>query len=124
MLSLARQGVNPSVVDDQRGRLTFAPDIADCVAHLLTARPAYGIYNLTSAGPVLSWAEVAREVFAMTGHDASRVTGVSTEQYEASLGRRMAPRPANSALALDKVVATGFTPRASSQALREFLATL
>ncbi len=124
MVALAQRGVKPSVVDDQRGRLTFASDIAACVAHLLKERPAFGIYNLTSAGAVLSWADVARNVFAMTGHDESQVIGVSTEQYEASLGRRMAPRPANSALALDKIVATGFAPRESRQALQEFLATL
>ena len=35
MKSLAEQGIKPSVVNDQIGRLTFTSDLADAIAHLL-----------------------------------------------------------------------------------------
>ncbi len=60
MATLAERGVDPSVVDDQYGRLTFADDIAAASVHLLTTGAPYGIYNLTCAGPPLSWADIAR----------------------------------------------------------------
>lgn len=121
MAALAEKGVDPSVVDDQRGRLTFASEIAALIGHLLTARPAFGTYNLTSAGESMTWADVARRVYALTGHDASRVTGVSTEQYFASATGPIAPRPRNSELDLTRVLGTGFAPRSGDDLLQEYL---
>ncbi|PRI10218.1 dTDP-4-dehydrorhamnose reductase [Leucobacter massiliensis] len=122
MASLAARGVDPRVVDDQRGRLSFTADIAAGIRHLLAARPAYGVYHLTGAGPEMSWAEVARAVFAGTGHDPERVTGVSTAEYFA--GKQAAPRPLRSTLSLDRIVASGFAPRDARESLAEYLASL
>ena len=119
MASLAGRGIDPSVVDDQLGRLSFTDDIAAGIRHLLRIRPAFGVYNLTNEGPVMSWAEIAKLVFAGTGHDADRVTGVTTAEYFA--GKQAAPRPLNSALALDKIEAIGFTPRDAREALGAYL---
>src|SRR5690606_29877638 len=58
MASLADRGVNPSVVADQVGRLTFAADLAAGIVHLLDTRAPYGTYNLTSDGKPQSWADV------------------------------------------------------------------
>src|SRR5690606_6565516 len=77
MASLARQGVDPKVVDDQVGRLTFADELARGILHLLSSRAPHGIYNLTATGEARSWADVARAVFAETGHDPERVLPVS-----------------------------------------------
>lgn len=121
MASLAEKGIDPTVVDDQHGRLTFASQIAELIRHLLAARPAPGVYNLTSAGDAVTWADVARRVYQLTGHDPSRVTGVSTEQYFASASGPIAPRPRNSELDLTRVRATGFDPRAGDDLLREYL---
>jgi dTDP-4-dehydrorhamnose 3,5-epimerase len=127
MASLAERGIDPTVVADQYGRLTFADDIADAVAHLLgtgagtgtgTSAP-YGTYNFSNSGPVLSWADIAKQVYEITGHDPARVTGVTTEQYFAD--KVAAPRPRHSALALDKIIATGLTPRDAAEALRSYL---
>jgi dTDP-4-dehydrorhamnose 3,5-epimerase len=120
MASLAERGVAPSVVDDQVGRLTFTSDLAAGIRHLISSRSAYGTYNLTGSGDALSWAEVARRVYAATGHDAAAVTGVSTAEYFA--GKQAAPRPLNSVLPLDKIEATGFTPRDHLAGLDEYLA--
>jgi len=123
MASLAERGVDPRVVDDQVGRLTFTPDIARGIRHLLDSGAPYGTYNLSGAGDPTSWADVAREVFRITGHDPERVTGVSTSDYFASATAPVAPRPANSVLDLEKIAGTGFVPAPSDAALARYLST-
>lgn len=119
MASLAERGIDPKVVNDQVGRLTFTDDIAAAVKHLLSERPAYGVYNVTNEGHAVSWADIAEQVYELTGHDPGRVTGVSTEEYFA--GKQAAPRPRNSLLALEKIRATGFVPREQEVALAGYL---
>ncbi|GAA4178283.1 bifunctional dTDP-4-dehydrorhamnose 3,5-epimerase family protein/NAD(P)-dependent oxidoreductase [Gryllotalpicola koreensis] len=120
MASLAERGIAPSVVDDQIGRLSFTSDIAAGIRHLIASDAPFGTYNLTGAGTPVSWAEIARRVFAATGHDPAAVTGVSTADYFA--GKQVSPRPLNSVLPLDKIEATGFTTRDHLAALDEYLA--
>lgn len=120
MAALAERGIDPSVVDDQIGRLSFTADIADGIAHLLRERPSPGIYHLTNEGAPMSWADVARIVYERTGHDPARVSGTSTAEYFA--GKQAAPRPLNSLLSLEKIEATGFIPRDAREALAEYLA--
>jgi dTDP-4-dehydrorhamnose 3,5-epimerase len=110
MASLAERGIDPKVVDDQRGRLSFTSDIAAAIAHLLGTGAPFGTYNVTGAGEPMTWAEVARQVFALTGHDPARVTGVTTEEYFASASGPTSPRPRNSVLDLTKIRAVGFEP--------------
>ncbi|GAA1485442.1 sugar nucleotide-binding protein [Brachybacterium fresconis] len=120
MASLAERGIDPSVVDDQIGRLTFTEDLAAAIEHLITARPAPGTYNVTNEGEPVSWARIAAEVFTLTGHDPARVTPVSTTAYYAGKDG-IAPRPSRSALDLSKLHATGFAPREQFAALGEWL---
>lgn len=122
MASLAERGIDPKVVDDQVGRLTFTSDIAAGVEHLLKTRPEYGVYNLTGAGEPMTWADIAKSVFTATGHDAARVTGVSTEDYFSAATTPVAPRPKNSVLAIDKIGATGFVPSSMPDSLAAYLA--
>ncbi|WP_375389007.1 sugar nucleotide-binding protein [uncultured Amnibacterium sp.] len=120
MASLAERGVDPAVVDDQVGRLTFATEIARAIAHLLAVRPAPGTYNVSNDGDPVSWADVARQVFAATGHDPARVTGTTTAAYFA--GRAgIAPRPLRSTLDLARIRATGFEPQQQDAALVRYL---
>jgi dTDP-4-dehydrorhamnose 3,5-epimerase len=119
MASLAERGVDPSVVDDQVGRLTFAEDIAGGIAHLVATRSPSGTYNLSNSGDASSWAEIAATVFELLGHDPARVHGVSTAEYFA--GKAVSPRPASSVLDLTKIRRAGFEPRDQFAALREFL---
>jgi len=121
MAGLAARGIDPSVVDDQIGRLTFTADLAAAIDHLLTTRPAPGTYNVTGEGEPVSWARIAAEVFALTGHDRDRVTPVSTDEYYAGKAG-IAPRPRRSALDLAKIHATGFAPREQFAALAAHLA--
>ena len=109
MLSLAERGVNPSVVNDQFGRLTFTSELARAIRHLTETGAPYGTYNVTGGGGVGSWADVAKRCFALACHDPDRVTGVSTAEYFASAAGPVAPRPAYSVLDLAKIESAGFT---------------
>lgn len=120
MASLAGRGVEPAVVDDQIGRLTFTEDIAAGIRHLLESRAPYGTYNLTNDGEPASWADIARRVYELSGRPADAVTGVSTEQY--FVGKAAAPRPLNSMLPLDKIKASGFAPANAADRLAAYLA--
>lgn len=119
MASLAERGIAPGVVNDQIGRLSFTQDIAAGIKHLLTTNPDYGVYNLSNDGQSQSWADIAADVYELTGHNRDAVTGVSTEEY--FKGKQTAPRPLNSTLNLNKIKATGFTPAPAKQRLTEYL---
>jgi dTDP-4-dehydrorhamnose reductase/dTDP-4-dehydrorhamnose 3,5-epimerase len=121
MLSLAERGVDPTVVDDQRGRLTFTSELARAIRHLIETRAEYGTYNVTGSGTVTSWADIARKVFTLAGHDPDRVTGVSTDEYFASTSVPVAPRPRNSVLNLAKVSSIGYMPSDVEGALGDYL---
>ncbi|UCZ60922.1 sugar nucleotide-binding protein [Mycolicibacterium phocaicum] len=121
MASLAERGVDPSVVDDQFGRLTFTSELARAIRHLTTTGAPYGTYNVTGSGPALSWADIARRVFELTGHDPARITGVSTDAYFASATSAVAPRPRNSVLDTQKLESTGFKPEAADDSLSRYL---
>jgi dTDP-4-dehydrorhamnose reductase/dTDP-4-dehydrorhamnose 3,5-epimerase len=99
MQSLADKGVNPRVVNDQIGLLTYATDLAQGIVDLLQSDAAYGTYNITSGGAPRSWFEIAQQVFADAGHDPARVTPVSTAEYFADATEKLiAPRPRYSTL--------------------------
>lgn len=108
MATLAKRGVQPTVVDDQHGRLTFTTTLAEAIAHLIRTEAPWGTYNLTNSGPVQTWADIAADVFEQSGRERTDVTPVSTQVY--ADGKDYAPRPEWSTLALDKISATGFTP--------------
>lgn len=119
MARLADDGVAPTVVADQVGRLSFTHELARATRHLLEAGAAYGTYNCTNAGPSMSWAEIARHVFSLRGRDPEDVTPVSTAEYAA--GKAVAPRPAHSTLDLSRLEATGFRPRDARECVEEHL---
>ncbi|MFB7251789.1 sugar nucleotide-binding protein [Microbacterium sp. NPDC056234] len=121
MRSLAERGIDPKVVSDQIGRLSFTRDIADAILHLLESGAAHGTYNVSSAGEPQSWADIARTVYRLTGHDPARVGDVTTADYFADAAGPVSPRPLNSVLDLAKITATGFTPRDGAEALAEHL---
>jgi dTDP-4-dehydrorhamnose 3,5-epimerase len=122
MLSLAERGVNPSVVDDQFGRLTFTSELARAIRYMLEMRPPFGVYNVTGSGAATSWADIARRVFALGGHDPDRVVGVSSEQYFASIAGPVAPRPRNSVLDLAKTYSTGYRTTDANEMLASYVA--
>jgi len=125
MARLAREGVSPTVVADQVGRLTFTSTLARAIRHLIDSAAPFGTYNVTNAGPVLSWHEIAAEVFALCGRDRTDVSPTTTEAYFAAAiaaGRPVSPRPLNSALDLTALRRTGFDPEDQLTLLRAYLA--
>lgn len=119
MASLAERGVEPSVVNDQIGRLAFTQDIAAGIEHLLASGAPYGTYNLSNTGDPASWAEIAASVYELNGKPRQAVTGVSTEDYFRD--KVAAPRPLNSALELGKLEAAGFLPADAAARLAEYV---
>lgn len=97
-----------TVVDDQYGRLTFTDDMAAAIFHLLDDEDPYGTYDLTGSGDVVSWAQIAAEVFAMTNGNGDKVRPISTEQYFENAKTPVSPRPTNSTLDLAKIEETGY----------------
>ena len=109
MARLASQGSKAQVVCDQRGRPTWAEDLAKGIVHLLDVEADYGIYNITSGGDPATRDEIAMAAFIAAGSAPTGVTPVTTAQYQELHGPEAA-RPAESTLTLDKIEATGFTP--------------
>jgi dTDP-4-dehydrorhamnose reductase len=92
ILARARRGELLRVVDDQRGRPTWAPHAARAIFDLL-ASGASGIWHVADGGEC-TWADLAREAVRVAGLDAE-VQAISTTEYGAP-----APRPAYSVLDL------------------------
>jgi dTDP-4-dehydrorhamnose 3,5-epimerase/reductase len=108
MLGLGQKGIEPKVVSDQIGRLTFTSELVKAIDHLLSHSLPYGTYNVSNSGEPASWADITREIFKLAGYDLT-VTDISTAAYyEGKEG--IAPRPLKSTLSLDKIQATGFIP--------------
>jgi dTDP-4-dehydrorhamnose reductase len=101
MLDLAKTRPGLSVVGDQVGNPTSALDLADGLLALVRAwerEPDLGVgatYHLAGTGST-SWAEFAREIFALSaerGGPSAQVQAIATADWPAK-----APRPLNSRL--------------------------
>ncbi|GAC70757.1 dTDP-4-dehydrorhamnose reductase [Gordonia soli] len=108
MRRLERQRDEISVVDDQIGSPTYAPDLARGLWELALdtdrAQVSGRILHATNNGRA-TWFEVARAVFAEVGADAERVRPCTTAEFP-----RPAPRPAFSVLSGASWAAAGLTP--------------
>ncbi|MGE9809432.1 sugar nucleotide-binding protein [Janibacter sp. G1551] len=121
MARLAGDGISPAVVDDQVGRLSFAQDVAAATVHLLESGAPTGTYDVTNDGDPLTWAALAREVFAARGRAREDVRAITSAEFAASRPGLTAPRPAHSTLDLTRLTATGFSPRDHVEALHDWL---
>lgn len=107
MLGLGQKGIEPTVVADQVGRLTFTSELVRAIDHLLTTKAPFGTYNVTNSGESLSWADYTRTIFKEAGFDL-KVTNTTTAEYFKGK-ENIAPRPLQSTMSLDKIQSTGFT---------------
>jgi dTDP-4-dehydrorhamnose reductase len=105
MLELGKKEINPSVVHDQVGRLTFTSELVKTIDHLLSNGCKFGTYNITNDGSVVSWADITREIFKLAGFSQT-VTNTTTAEYYAGK-ENIAPRPLKSSLDLTKIKSTG-----------------
>lgn len=108
MLELGKKGIDPSVVSDQIGRLTFTSELVRAINHLLTTKANFGTYNVTNSGDSVSWADITREIYSLAGLQ-NTVTDITTAEYYKGK-ESIAPRPLQSTLNLDKIQSTGFEP--------------
>jgi dTDP-4-dehydrorhamnose reductase len=92
ILRKAATGEALRVVDDQRGRPTWAPDLAEAMLDLLEAE-ARGVWHAAGGG-ACTWIELAREALQAHGLDVP-VSPISTADFGAP-----ARRPAYSVLDL------------------------
>ncbi len=118
--SLGQREISPNVVSDQFGRPTFTDELANIIEHVIQTSPDYGVYNASNDGEVVSWADIARQVYIDGGFDNLTVGDTTAEEYFA--GKVSSPRPTNSALNLDKLKATGYKPKDWRQNLKEYIA--
>ena len=104
ILDLARTGP-VSVVDDQWGRPTHAGALARALVFLLD-HETRGIVHVAGDGTRTTWADLATHALRAAGI-AQEVIRVNTPTYRSMVGRIVAPRPRNGALALGKARALG-----------------
>jgi dTDP-4-dehydrorhamnose 3,5-epimerase/reductase len=119
MLKLGREKGAVSVVNDQKGRPTFAKDLASAIKHLIDSNSPYGIYNFTNSGEVVSWYEFTKHIFK-TASIKCMVNPSTTDDY-AKTKKFFAPRPKNSTLDLSKIEDTGLHIRNWEDALLEYI---
>lgn len=106
------------VVDDQRGCPTYADDLADVLARLVTSRHG-GIFHATNGGDG-TWYDLAREVASACGTDPGRIRPCTSAEYP-----RPAVRPACSILRSRRLEAAGLPARPAWQdAVRRYIARL
>ena len=102
MLRLGAAGRTVSVVDDQIGRPTYSPDLAELLCAMI-ATERYGTYHASGEGAFVSWAGFAETIFRRAGLPG-KVRSVSTEEY----GKNLARRPKNSRLDCSSLTEKGF----------------
>lgn len=106
------------VVDDQRGCPTFAPDLAEVLAFLVTSG-ARGIFHGTNEG-ACTWFDLARETARRCGHDPERIVPCPSSEYPTP-----AERPRCSVLTSVRLEAAGCPARPDwRDAVARYLALL
>jgi dTDP-4-dehydrorhamnose 3,5-epimerase len=119
MLELGKKGINPTVVADQTGRLTFTSELVRAIDHLLTSEAEGGVYNVTNDGPVASWADITRKIFELSNLSSTVTDTTTAEYYAGKMG--IAPRPLLSELDLSKLQSTGFESHDWQDDLAEYV---
>jgi dTDP-4-dehydrorhamnose reductase len=114
MLELAENHSQITVVYDEVGTPTYAPDLAHGIGQLIESEN-YGIYHLTNSGNC-SWCEFARYIFEIADRDVE-VIPVTASEFA-----RPAPRPSYSVLENRNWIENGFEPlRDYKEAIKEYI---
>lgn len=121
MLKLSEKMDEIKVVNDQFGRPTYAPDLAKAIHDMIKKSPETGSYNITGDGAIISWADFAREIFRIAEKN-TKVVEISTAEYFAdNKDKKIAPRPAYSALDLAKSKKAGLFLADWQNSLKEYI---
>jgi len=113
-----RKGTSPlRVVNDQRGRPTYTPHLAESIIRLAQNERARGIVHYADEDEC-TWFDFARAIVEQSGAD-TEVLPVTTAEFP-----RPATRPAYSVLSTERYERlTGVTPESWRDGLHEYLAT-
>jgi dTDP-4-dehydrorhamnose reductase len=114
ILELAQELGKLSVVTDEVGNPTYAPDLAAALAELISTE-AYGVYHLTNAGHCSRY-EFAREILRIGGQEDVPIEPITLADFE-----RDSTPPSFAPLANTAASALGIRPRPWEEALAEFL---
>jgi len=119
----AGSGEDLPVVDDQRGRPTYAVDLAAGILALVE-RGAEGTYHLQGGGDPGTWADVAEAALAAAGMPM-KVRRITTAEYDAGRagpgGGSIARRPANGVLDCSRAAACGVVLRPWREAIDAYV---
>ena len=109
------KGTNPlRVVNDQRGRPTYTPHLADAIIRLVQCEATGTVHYADS--PECTWFDFARAIAEEMGSDVE-IKPVSTSEFP-----RPATRPAYSVLSTERYERiTGVHPASWREGLREYL---
>ena len=125
MLKVGADREELTVVDDQVGRPTYAPDLATALKQIAGLDELPRLVNLQNDGPFVSWADFAEAIFAAAGMP-TKVKRISTAEYMS--GRPAdaitAPRPSNSRLSLALAENLGINMPDWRDSLKLYLKTL
>lgn len=121
IMGLAGRGISPKVVADQYGRITFTTELVRGIDFLLNKNAPFGTYNLSNGGDIVSWADVARQVYADL--DKKDLTVGDTTAAEYFAGKLSANRPVHSGLDITKIQNLGFTPNDWRTDLANYIAS-
>jgi len=113
----AQGGPGLRVVDDERGRPTYARDLAAGLVALVE-REARGLYHLANSGDA-SWWEVARLSLDQMGFAGLPIERIGSEELDLA-----APRPRYSVLDCSRAEGQGVRLRSWQAALREYLSSM
>lgn len=105
------------VVDDQRGRPTYAEDLAEGLRTLVAA-DAGGVVHLAGGGAVATWWDLARECLDSAGFEDLAIDKLCTADLETA-----APRPPFSVLDCSRADALGVSLRDWREAVAAYLAS-
>lgn len=104
MLKLSETHKELNVVSDQVGSPTYTYDLASLMCDMMETTK-YGTYHATNEGYV-SWADFAREVFAVA-NKVVKVNGVTTREYM-EMVKGQTERPLNSRMSKKSLDEAGF----------------
>jgi dTDP-4-dehydrorhamnose reductase len=100
IVSAGAKGNAVRVVDDQRGRPTFADDLALAIVHILE-HEITGVVNVAGDEEPCTWADLAELALRAVGLETA-VERIDSDTYALTADGVVAPRPMNSVLALEK----------------------
>ncbi len=115
VVEMAKRGERLKIVDDQFMSPTYTKDVALAISDFLKLCPDSGVYHMVNDG-YCSWFDFTRSIFEILGWE------VDIQPIKSVELKRLAKRPAFSALSNSKIERLGIRMRHWKEALKDYLA--